>query len=234
MRGHEAVQGHASLADYVRASIGWRENASKVESALFIPGADSSPEDVTAFFTKLGRPGAPADYQLPDMPDGFEWDNETVEWAKKTMHEGGAWPGLFQHVVKAYAQFQAEKQQRTDTQRSTRDQEMLDNLKKTLGGEYEATVNYGRQLFSQYGDESLRSWAEETKAYELPAFVAFAGRIKRAMSQDAITTPGGGGLPPTPPAGEGSAYDHPTSVAARNRAAQTRPGVRAAPGIPRT
>lgn len=75
-----------------------------------IPNEESTPEERSAFYNKLGRPGQPQDYEVdkPDMPEGMDYDEKFEMTMRGIAHESGVTKDQFKALVKAYNDYQME------------------------------------------------------------------------------------------------------------------------------
>lgn len=82
---------------------------------VVLPGADATPEERSAFLSKLGRPDKPDGYEMPK-----EGDEAFMGWARETFHEIGLPADMAKALVGKWEERMgstiAESQQRTQAQ----------------------------------------------------------------------------------------------------------------------
>lgn len=59
--------------------------------------------------------------------------------------------------------------------------------------QYDETVKFASKAFEKFGDADLKKALNETGYGNFPSLVRWAARVGRAMSEDGIVRPGGGG-----------------------------------------
>lgn len=107
------------------------KHASKLESALFIPGEDATPEDRDAFYGKLGRPDKPEEYGLEAPEAGGEFGKAAYTAMQAAGHKAGL----------------------SKAQMKTFHDEYLSGIKET-GGDLEAAQGrLGDELKTLWGDD---------------------------------------------------------------------------------
>lgn len=130
------------------------------KSLVELPGDDAPPEHLGAFYDKLGRPKAPADYGLK-LPEGA--DAGLADWFTKTAHEQGLSArqakGMFeQWQAMAGARGAAsEEAAREATEAGIRD------LKREWGQAYDANITAGRRAAGTLGYDEAKLSALEGK-----------------------------------------------------------------------
>lgn len=76
-------------------------------TSVRIPGKDAKPEEVDAFYAKLGRPAKAEEYggavKLATMPEGLEFQPEMLAEAYSVFHKAGLSPAQAQAMLDHYA-----------------------------------------------------------------------------------------------------------------------------------
>lgn len=122
---------------------------------VIVPNAESTPEELNAFYQKLGRPGKVEDYDLEgvERPADLPWDDEFQGSMLTTMHEAGLSSVQVQKVLSAYiesvsGQFQfanGEVQRVTETG--------IQDLRNEWGGSYDAQIDLSKRAFASAAGE---------------------------------------------------------------------------------
>jgi len=76
-----------------------------------MPTAESAAEEITAFYSKLGRPENPEGYALPVLPEGKKYDDEFMRGARATAFETNTTSAQFTKWVEWYLGVQKLKEE---------------------------------------------------------------------------------------------------------------------------
>jgi|TARA_R110000822_G_scaffold185437_3_gene324589 hypothetical protein len=111
--------------------------ADKAGHTFTLPGPDATPEEMGAFYTKLGRPDAPEGYEVA-VPDGSQPD--FANWAQGVFHDAGLSKAQADKVTAEWGNYVG-----TTTQSNTEAQELAatnatNELKQKWGAAYETRV----------------------------------------------------------------------------------------------
>lgn len=116
---------------------------------IVMPGEDATPEDMSAFYTKLGRPEKVEDYDLSsiEIPEGLPWDGEFQNSMISRMHELGLNQKQVQGMLGAYVETVGSQfEQATGDMQRTRETGISD-LRNAWGRSYEAQVDLAKRAF---------------------------------------------------------------------------------------
>ena len=162
------IAGHKNIVDLVNAYIA-SDDAGK--NALHIPGKDSKPEEVRAFFTKLGVPEKPGDYNLPD----YDLEPESIAKSKELFMAAAHRSALTKRQAEnmwmsEVAMFKAAGQISADKQQKIKDA---------------FEPQYSRLLEAEYPEETAR---KKVMKEELAAVTKFAQEqgIGKALAESGI------------------------------------------------
>lgn len=116
--GNEAFTGFKTLGDVAKNFIELKGKASeadglkaRLEGAIFKPGKDAKPEEISAYQKAMGVPEKPEEYEFP-KGEGTVHDEQMVTWARDVFHKAGltkdqgavlsqAWDGFIQGISQA-------------------------------------------------------------------------------------------------------------------------------------
>lgn len=97
---------YATPDDAARAAWNAHKN-SRNPNAVEIPGENATPEEVNAFYSKLGRPETPEGYEFK-FDEGVQVDDKMMDFGKKLFHKLGADPKKAQEAANEWNAFIAE------------------------------------------------------------------------------------------------------------------------------
>lgn len=146
--GDEATRGFAETRNWsspeetVKSFMNLEKIIGAKANAIVVPGADAKPEDWNAFYDKIGRPGAPDNYALPDALK----DDPAVKSFAAEAHKAGLTTKQFEGVmsfVTTQTQAVQEAQQRQFEQQSESD---MATLKRDMPGtKYDEFIETSRR-----------------------------------------------------------------------------------------
>lgn len=115
-----------------------------------LPGENATPEDMEAFYAKLGRPNTPSDYELK-FEDGVQVDDGMVEFGKQVFHKIGLNNKQAQLLANEWNKFNAEQAQKWQEDFAKRNDEAVNALKASWGAEAEAHIQAGKRAYAALG-----------------------------------------------------------------------------------
>lgn len=123
------------------------------EQLLRLPGKDAKPEDMRAFYTKLGAPEKPEGYELP-LPDGA--DPEFAKQASSWFHELGIPKAAAAGLTAKWNEWAASMQAKQDEQWNARFDKEVEALKgEWKGDDYAKNTDLAKRVMKAAG------WAPE-------------------------------------------------------------------------
>lgn len=187
LRSTSFVKEAADLNTFVKNAV---ETKRMVGNAVRIPGENATPEEISSFYEKLGRPKEFTEYAPPEdakLPDGVSIPDSIMDAAKKAFHDAGlstsqaqkifGW--YFNHINEAAAQNQAQRQQTLD--------EQINALKDEWGQKYSLKLDAAKAVVKKFGDENFSKWLDETGMGSNPAFIKMLAGIGETMLDDTST-----------------------------------------------
>jgi hypothetical protein len=153
---------------------------------IAIPGANATPEDMNAFYSKLGRPETSDGYEMK-LPQGLEQSQIDM----KLMND---WRGeLFKLGVPKAAgealigRFLAEQQQQANDiveAQKLQAGKWINDLRQELGASFDEKANMARHAVNTLGNPELVKVLEETGLGNHPTVVKFFAALGQKMSDD--------------------------------------------------
>jgi hypothetical protein len=113
-----------------------------------MPGDESTPEEKSAFYQKLGTPEAVDGYELPELAEGEAYDEQMMGAIKNYALENNIPKDMFSGMVGIYMQEAnaAMERQATATQ---------DSLKQEWAGDYDKNVEISRRALRELAPEEI-------------------------------------------------------------------------------
>lgn len=173
-------------------------NLNKLVSAedsqkVLIPGKDAKPEDMDAFYTKLGRPVNPEGYNdVFKFDEKIKVDPATVDFGKKLAHKLGLNPTQAKAMADEHNAFAAKQTaDMTEALRVANDT-AVENIKKAWGAEADSYIEAGKRVYKSLGLDEKLVGALEAHIGAAPV-VELLARIGKASGEGTFKGGGGGG-----------------------------------------
>lgn len=167
-RGFAEVRGWKSPEDTVKSFQNLEKLLGTKANAVMIPGDTATPEEQAAFFEKLGRPGAPENYPVPDALK----EDALVKGFATEAHKLGITSKQFEGVM-GFITAQQQTNQQADIDQFLRqgDAELADLKKEMPGLKYDEFLEVGRRGMRAIG-------ADGEMLTELERALGTAGMMK--------------------------------------------------------
>jgi len=134
--------------------------AGGAKNLLELPPENATPEQLDAFYSKLGRPADPNEYGLK-APDGG--DPAMVEWFKGTAHKLGLSAKQAQSLFTEFNGMSGSMQEKLQTQMAQESEKAIGTLKQEWGQAYDQMIGAGRRAATALGYDAGRLSAIEDK-----------------------------------------------------------------------
>lgn len=193
----DAYKQHEGFAQFKEPSEAWAKFDALLKaegSMVTIPGKDAKPEEVAAFYTKIGRPENVDGYKITkpaDLPEGIPYDPAIEAEFKKFAHaqnltaaQAESLYGWYYGLVKnghASEQARLEKAQG----------EAIDKLKTDWGAKFDGNKEIAIRAFKTFGNEEtaalLDKQVDGVKLGDHPAFIKLFHSIGTKIMDDKAT-----------------------------------------------
>jgi hypothetical protein len=148
MRGYAETKNFPSPEEAVRSYANLEKLLGTKANAVMIPGEGATPEEQAAFFEKIGRPGAPENYPVPDALK----EDALIKGFAGEAHKLGITSKQFEGVMGFISAQQQATVEATNAQRDAAAAADMDALKKDLPGlKYDALLEHGRRAVRTLG-----------------------------------------------------------------------------------
>lgn len=195
---HSAISGFTNKNELAK---GYGELYSKMGTAVQIPDEKTAPEEIAAFYRKIGCPETKDGYESfkpAEIPEGMAYDEEFEMTMRGIAHEANISKSQMTKLVKAYNDYQIATfgKVRDENLRLTAEGETA--LKESWAGDYEKNFEITERACTELiPNEELRAQFAElvtTKGLKNnPVFAEVFLGIGKSMLDDTLTK----GQPPT-------------------------------------
>lgn len=133
-------------------------------SRIKVPAEDAPEEERSAFYNKLGRPENADGYELPEVPEGLQHDEEFEKTMRNIAYKAGAPKAQFLQLVKGYYEFLAAKLHRSK-------EEGERTLHEDWGADYDKNLEVAKRACTQFGGEEFTKLLVDTGLGSNPTVV---------------------------------------------------------------
>jgi hypothetical protein len=168
-----------------------------IGGSVRIPGEDATPEEIEAYYTKLGRPDTVEGYEFtkPDLPDGVQWNEKLFNWFGAKAHELGMSKTQAQGLMNAWNENQfSEVHELQKVQK-----ENIDALRREWGDQFDGHVELGlrgiEKLLSPEDASEFKALMDSTGFGDNPLFLKLAYGAGHMLKEDGyILSSSSGGI----------------------------------------
>lgn len=186
LRSNPVIERMKSVEDLAKEHI----NVQKLigTEKLPAPKDDWTPEQFNDFYTKLGRPSDPKDYDLAgvERPEGLPWDDGFQESMVAAMHSAGMNSKQVKAVLGAYIESVGGQYDSAMGQMQQTREEGIQNLRNEWGRSFDSQIDLAKRAFmagagESYEDVASMTLSDGTKLGDHPqiikAFAALGGKM---------------------------------------------------------
>ena len=134
----------------------YRELEKSMGSRVKLPGEESTPEEVSAFYRKLGTPEESTGYSRPELPEGQEVDEEFFGKMAVLAHKTGVSDKQFKTFIDGYIEMQSAKAEASLASDNQESETTLAELHKEWGGEYDKNLQSSKRVLTELIPEGIR------------------------------------------------------------------------------
>ena len=138
----------ARFTDPTSLATSYLEQEKMNSGRVKIPGEDSTPEEVSAFYQKLGKPETAEGYELPELAEGDAYDETMMNAVKQYAFDKNMSNEQLNGMVETYLNEARLAQDRIATQTE-------DALKQEWGGDYDKNIEISRRALRELAPEEI-------------------------------------------------------------------------------
>ena len=162
-----------------------------------IPGEKATPEEVNAFYTKLGRPEKPEGYGIKD-PDGVQINAELKTGFLSKAHELGLSAKQAQGLFGWYNEFGGNFAKQAEGQALASQEAAVKELKTEFGNAFNERMGLASQAVDWAvenikGAEQFKEFLDSSRLGDHPVMVRLFAKIGEMLSEDGQLKGGGSG-----------------------------------------
>lgn len=150
VREHLAAKQYANPAELARANHSLTKMHTGDPNMISLPKDDASPEDLNAFYNKLGRPAEAKDYKF-DFAEGTETNDGMVEFGKTMAYDLGLNPKQAQAMADKWGAYVTQENQAQLDRMETENSADVDALKTKWGADLDKNLAAGKRVVESLG-----------------------------------------------------------------------------------
>ena len=155
-----------------------------------LPGVDASEEEMTEFYTALGRPEGPDGYELPipeEFPKEISPDAKLIEGYQKAAHSAGLTPTQAKRLFDWYNESSVATLETTKANAEAARGEAENTLREKYGDKYNETVKNALVAARTFlGDDGIEK-LEKTGLGNAPWLVEAFAKVGEAIGEDKLS-----------------------------------------------
>jgi len=193
---HEFVKGFTKPGDFVKSALEIKterdglkteRDALKTKTEGMIPKLpdNATDEEKEVFWSSLGKPETPDEYEFPKPADGSEPDPIISKWAKGTFHKANLNNEQASFVVGEWDKFMVSYNAAMIKQEQDDLKSEMDKMKTELGDKYDAHVEMGKRFFKKVMEADF----DEKTPVNTTTLLRFVIKAGKLMGED--TSPPG-------------------------------------------
>lgn len=149
-RQHVETKGYKNPAELALANYNLTRLQRGDPTVIGLPGEGATPEDMDAFYAKLGRPETPEGYKLK-FAEGTTVDDATLQFGRSAFHKAGLTPQQAQVMAEEWNTFQTAQMSEMQQQVAQANDAELEALKGRWSGDLDKNLEAGRRAVQALG-----------------------------------------------------------------------------------
>ena len=156
------------------------------KNRIALPGEGATDEEMSAFYSQLGRPEKADGYQFgdrPSLPEGMQYDEAFETQFKDLSYKAGLTPKQAKAIYDGYHDYISKKTELAGESDSQKAAEWVNSLKQEFGKAYDERIDLAKRAVDSYGDTNLKQWLQESGNGNNPMFVKLFAKIGEGIAE---------------------------------------------------
>lgn len=124
---------------------GYTDLLTSQSTSVKMPTDKSTPEEVSSFYTRLGRPETSDGYTRPQLPEGKSYDEDLIGGMQTAFFEGNGTDKLWVSLVERYLAIEGKKEEAKEAEESRAQEEHDKVLQELWHIHYDANMEIARR-----------------------------------------------------------------------------------------
>jgi len=138
------------------AIASYRELEKSMGGRIKLPTDESTPEEKSAFYQKLGRPESIEGYTRPELPEGETFDEDFLGQMAAVAHAEGVSDQQFNKFIEKYIGIQATQAEAKAEAETRESQATVEELQREWAGNYEKNLEISKRAIRELVPEDMK------------------------------------------------------------------------------
>ena len=174
---------------------GYGELVSRLGNTVKLPTDKSTPEEVSSFYTRLGRPDTSDGYNRPQLSEGKDYDEELIGGMQTAAFDEGLTNSQFIKLAERYLAIQGKKDEAKEAESARAEEETDRSLRELWHVDYDKNIEISRRARRELvtGDlgEQFKALLEDSGLGNNSIFIQGFLEMGKKMLPDTLITSDG-------------------------------------------
>lgn len=184
LKSNEFLTKFESVSDLGKYAL---EADGKLKNMVILPGEGAKDEEVSAFFTKLGKPESPDKYEIvkpADWPTEVPYDENAEKWFRDLAFKNHLSAKQASSIHKEYMVGLKNAFIAEDTRKKTELATLLDTMKKEWGDNWRTNIALMDRAMDKFGDPEFKTFMDESGFGNNPHMIRIFHKIGLSLAED--------------------------------------------------
>lgn len=157
----------------------------KAEGAVIKPGEDATEEEVAAYKLSLGIPGKAEGYDLGEMPEGMQKDENLDKWFRESALTSNLSSEQAKGLYGSFNKLVAERVEAVQVERADAKKAVEAEMRKDYGADYDKNIAMSKRIMN-LGGKDLWDYLEETGLGSDSRMIKAFAEFGKLISEDSL------------------------------------------------
>ena len=171
------------------------------KNRIALPDEKATDEEMSAFYSQVGRPEKSDGYQFgdrPELPEGMEYDEGFETQFKDMAYQSGLSAKQAKAIYDGYHKYIIAKAETEGKTNAAQSEEWVKSLKQDFGKAYHERVDLAKRAVDSYADDKVKGWLAQTGMGNNPMFVKMFAKIGEGLAEGKSDSSGARSFTMTP------------------------------------
>lgn len=182
-KAHLDVMGKVKELDGVSAKV--KDLEGKLGNSVPKLSANPTAEEVSAYYSAIGRPGKPDEYEFPQVK-GQESDPNMIKWAQGVFFKNGLTKEQAKGIGQEWNAFVAgvveSEEKLAEQERATNEKKFREQFKSE--DEYKSGYELSKRFWNKVTGTDFDAVYKEAEAWQVPTFMSFIFNVAKMTGED--------------------------------------------------
>tara|TARA_R100000541_G_scaffold9610_4_gene17362 strand:+ start:261 stop:1097 length:837 start_codon:yes stop_codon:yes gene_type:complete len=187
LKSNESLGKFSDISTLAKSYINAEQMIGK--DKMVVPGANTTEDEWSDIYDKLGRPSAPDAYELTaELGEGEEVDAQLMSSFKETAHKHGLSPAQAQGLLDYYNNISTQSMTDMANNSVLVQEQSQRELREEWGGSYEANLSQASNIGKQFFGEEIYGlqMADGSQLGDNPTLIKGLAKMASVVSEDTL------------------------------------------------